>query len=164
MTDKKTLYILLPVAAVIWGVILYQIISGLSPDVPRKRHTLKATDGDVIKMDSVDKELLLNYRDPFYSVNEEIYKPRLTETGIVKKQSTQDKKQPSAKLDQYQIRYFGVMQNPKTQKKMALVILNGAYHYVEKGTEIDFFKIIQITPDSIGISVENRISYIHKRK
>jgi hypothetical protein len=164
LTDKKNLYILLPAVAVVWGMILYRIINGLSPDQPKALYAVKETGDDEIKIDSLDNELLLNYRDPFYSISEEIYKPVLSETNLTRKQSTLEKKDTPLKLERFQIKYFGMMQNHKTQKKMALIILNGAYHYVEKGTEVDLFKIVQITPDSIGISIENQTHYFRKKK
>lgn len=65
MKGKKSLFLLLPLVAVIWGLIIYRMVDFTKT----KPHIFNSGNADVLSSDSVlypkQQKLLLNYSDPF---------------------------------------------------------------------------------------------------
>lgn len=162
MNNKKTVYFLLPAVVVIWAIIGYRIINGLSAEPPQKKY-YQVEQVKQVAIDTMSYPLSLNYRDPFYTA----YTPKAVTKKIVKTKSA-PKKAPSKRIiksssvDWSKVKYFGMIKDPKSQKQSALLIINGSYQYVAPGMIIDEFEIKSITSDSVGMVSDDELKYIRK--
>jgi len=120
MKNKKSIYILLPVVLIIWGLILYRFLSfsgattieeATSYNYAVKPLAVKPRDSFVINV---------NYRDPFLG---KMYVP----AGSKSRNSGRGRKKLTAAepLQWPTIVYKGIVSDTKNKKKVFMVIING---------------------------------------
>lgn len=148
---------------VIWAIIGYRIINGLSPEAPQRKY-YRAEQVQNIKEDTVVRLLTLNYRDPFYTA----YTPKATPKKVIVKEKVPTKApsrrttKKTSNINWSKVRYFGMIKDPKSKKQTALLIINGNYQYVEPGMVVDEFEIKSISSDSVGVISDDELKYIKK--
>ncbi|SNT14129.1 hypothetical protein SAMN05421640_2482 [Ekhidna lutea] len=162
MKGKKNIYILLPAVIVVWGLILYRVISSLSgPELTiSKKYD---TNYEAVTRDTTSYTLSYNYRDPFFTYQKRKYTPnKVSETKEDKKRPSKSKNKLVSKIDWSQIKYFGLIENQKTNNIKALVLIKGNYHYVEKNEDIENYNVFFISKDSIGLLSEGEKKYFKR--
>jgi hypothetical protein len=145
--NKKLTYVLIPLVAVVWGLIFYKIylqINGADDEI--KTYALKQNSLTVVPSDTA--RLKLNYRDPFlsYSFNHVAvrmsgFASSLQNTSVVK---TPDFVWPA-------IKYGGMIVNSKTKRKTGLIDLENSNLLVKEGEEVKGYKVVQLFADSVVI-------------
>jgi hypothetical protein len=131
MKNKKSIYILLPLVLIIWGLIIYRFLSFSTADITEdtassnyslKPIVLKPRDSFIIKV---------NYRDPFLG---RMYSPPTKLTANLRK--SRKKTTIAEPLQWPSVIYKGIVSDTKNKKKVFMVIINGTtYLMSEKDKE-----------------------------
>ncbi len=148
MKNKKLTYVLIPLVAVVWGLIFYKIylqVKGPGNEaqiIPLKSEGIVTVAPDTIR-------LKLNYRDPFLSysfdhekINRPVFASSLpTDVPIVRK----------PEFIWPSIKYDGMIVNSKTKRKTGLLSFETASYLVKEGDEVKGYKIVKLFADSVII-------------
>ncbi len=143
--------ILLPVTIVIWVFIMYKVISVIFSD----NDNITITQNNKIKKDKVEItsdtiRLLLNYPDPFLSVNS------YTKQGSPKKNSASRRNAASKKKNVVwpKVTYLGALQNNSSGQYSANLSIDGKSVILSKGSEKGGVKLIDVCYDSVLLSFQ----------
>lgn len=159
MKNKKLVYVLLPLVAIIWGVIIYRIyvqmsdkdngaVAGFVLPASKTADTLP----DTVK-------LLLNYRDPFQSYSfQRQYQPKPNRGMDVFAET----KQPKPEFVWPDIKFNGLIVNSQNKSKTGLFSFNGKSILVKEGDVVEGYKIIKLFNDSVTVGV-NKLKKTFKR-
>jgi hypothetical protein len=158
MKNKKLLYILIPCTLLLWGMIVYKIVSVVSSDnasaVKNEAYT-SITPNNVI---SDTFSLHPSYRDPFLG---NIHRDISFKHKVIAKQTT------IPTFTKYvrpfpQIIYSGIIKNAKSNKQLVMVQINGQSHIMKIGDIIGAVELTKVFRDSIGVEFENEMRFILK--
>ncbi|MFI5161252.1 MAG: hypothetical protein ACHQHN_08235 [Sphingobacteriales bacterium] len=151
MKHKKMTYLLGVVVVLVWGLIIYRLVSSASNDDPAPvfaGSTKKQPYNDY----SVPKDtthLLLNYRDPFGLV-------KFKDTDAMPVKRILHKSPAPALIKPAMnwgfIQYAGYVRNPASKKLIALVTINGKNETLAEGESKERVKLIKNFRDSIKVS------------
>lgn len=159
MKNKKiTIYLLLPVTVVIWGVVAFSIVGKLNGDKSQQVEyfrEIQVTE-DINLRDSI--VLIANYRDPFLgnSATRKSQAPKV-KTSLHEKAFT-DKRKTQKPVQWPEIIYGGVIINTQQDKNTGLVKLDGKEYLVHVDEQINGIVFLSIYKDSI------RVEYLKHRK
>lgn len=166
MKNKKTVYFLLPVVTLIWGIVFYRIFSAthssddnnMSKDIP-----LPYSRPDHSRLDTFN--IFANYRDPFVGrINSSYQEP--TERVEIRKNEPPVK--PPEKIVQPikwpAIIYGGMIKNQKSNKQLVLVQINGQDKLMQEGNMVSGVELIRIFKDSIELAFEKEKKIIKNRQ
>jgi len=130
MKNKKSIYILLPVVLLIWGLVIYRLFDFTADDIPDgtplnfKVKPLAIKPKDTFSIN-------VNYRDPFLG---KMYLP-VQGKKTIKKASTTKQTPP---LIWPSIVYKGIVSDNKNKKKVFMLIISGqTFLMSEKDTQLD---------------------------
>jgi len=157
MNQKSLRYILLGGVVLIWGIIIFRVINGLSTDDPVnlvKKKTISFNYNT-----TKDSFLLLaNYPDPFIPENIAI-----NETGndllSLPKEPVINNNPPAPKKPEFDIQliqYHGMIANPETKMKLAVVNIAGKEYTAREGDKIEPVSIRKITKGGLIVFVEGK--------
>lgn len=162
MKGNKSVYILLPVVAIVWGLIAYRVVkyvdsdssgASIAPVVDMK------FEGEKFEGDTFS--ILANYSDPFEYAKVQT-NPLLTHQA---KPSDSHPKQTKTSTHKFPtLIYKGSIKNKKNGKVIALITVNNTTKNVMKGETFDGLKIIKINNDSIKIRYGAKELWIYKNK
>ncbi|MFI5219067.1 MAG: hypothetical protein ACHQNT_06225 [Bacteroidia bacterium] len=145
MKNKKTVYILLPLAVLIWGIIIYKIILSLSPDetaMSSEQFNLPAATSS----NAPDTfSIIANYRDPFLGKQASL-NPAPVKALVIKKTL------PPVSKPWPDIKYNGTMKNASSKKEFAFVQINGKEYIMKLNEEEDDIKLLKIFKDSAVVA------------
>ena len=164
--NPNTKYVLIGLAVLIWGLIIYKVVSGLSGnDIPIPQHTYRSLTRS--NTDTAYTLLADNYADPFF--NDLLPVDTITQEPVdsndAQNHSSMEavKKEASYPVQQIAvepapaIRYNGYIYNPATKKKTALITYNGRSMYVGIADQLDDqTKIIRINAQELVVTVNGR--------
>ena len=167
MNKKKLNYILLPLVLLIWGWVIYTVVSGFSND--NEGYVLQSS-LPTVQMEEMTQDtfvLLANYRDPFLKRTYTNYSSGSSTTNNNPKKQTNNKKAETEKpkkkpVDFSFIRYGGRVKNQKTGKHVGMLNVNGRDFLVNEGEMVGQVKLIQLLEDSIKVSYQNNYAFIKK--
>lgn len=158
MKNKKLTYVLILAVLVVWGLIVYRVVSGLRSDsdnLPVATAPIKKEPYNDYSIPKDTTRLLLNYRDPF---------------GLAKQKDTSktlpghDRKVAGTVLKPVFnwgfIKYFGYMRNPGSKKLVAIFNINGKNVNMAEGETIDKVKLIKNMGDSVKVSCDGKTKFI----
>ena len=141
MKNKKLTYILIPLVLIIWGYLIYKIVSGLTGGdneiiVPKSQLLLAVPDtlGSEPKEIFVLKEVA---RDPFLNT---VYKKRI---------ENKTKKIVRKKVSWPEIRYLGLVSNESDKKSIGLIEIEGNNFFFEKGDSNQDITLIKIDKNQV---------------
>jgi hypothetical protein len=136
MKNKKSIYILLPIVLLIWGLVVYQFFSF------SKNEAVVVSENNDFAFKSIEfktrdtSSINVNYRDPFlgkmYSGN----------TNVVSKKSVGSRKPvlPKTPIILQTILYKGIISDTKDKTRVFMLIINGRTYLMKKGdSESDVF-------------------------
>ena len=159
MKNKKLIYVLLPAAVLIWGIILVKIIIRIKR--PEKNILLNQTVGqpatDAIRKDSIT--LIANYRDPFLGdgntqvkSSRKVVEPK-DRAFKLRKESVQNIKWP-------EILYYGTITTKRDDQHTGLVRLGDNDFLIHKSDFIEDILFVEIFPDSIKVKYQGELKTI----
>ncbi len=141
MKNKKALYVLLPVVVVIWGLIIFKVFSYTNEEPefsPYSKTNIGKDKGEVLQENFV---LDLNYEDPFK-----------TKVGI-RKTTTAENYKPKIKSNRAirwpEIKYYGIVRNEKTARKVVSVGIGGRSYLMKEGEEKEKVRLVRVYGDSV---------------
>jgi len=147
MKNKKSIYLLLPVVLLIWGLVIYQFFSFSNEPAPNAEEqnysleTLKIKERDTIP-------IVVNYRDPFLG---KMYGPHQKTVGV-KKTKRPVKETPP--LVWPAIIYKGIVSDTKNEKKVFMLIINGRTFLMKKGSTENEILLIDGTKESVSVKYQ----------
>ena len=157
MKNKKTVYVLLPAVAIIWGIVIYRVFSGLHSSNENYKmntnfNTSVNTNSSVLDTFSISA----NYRDPFLgrmiSVN----------ANSIQKNETPKVEKVIQQIKWPTIIYNGMIKNQKSKKELALVQIGGKDNIMKAGETAEGIKIQKIYKDSIEVVFEKEKKAVRK--
>ncbi len=151
MKNTKITYLLIGIVILIWGIIVFRLVSTVTDD-----HTTKTKYSNNIarkeKEINENYKLKLNYRDPFLGKS---YKKELPKRKIIKKPIITV---PTINLDGIQLK--GVIRNNK--HKIAIVNFNGQEQLIKEGDTYNNIRFVKYYNDSIVLMVGKTRSVLKK--
>ncbi|HEY8402742.1 MAG TPA: hypothetical protein VIK89_15845 [Cytophagaceae bacterium] len=168
MKNKNITYLLGVTVLVIWGIVFYRIFNGLSTDntiiSAPVREVVEFS--DEIILDSFT--LIANYRDPFLGAwghtRNNVERPVNYATTKVSKVKKEEPvvKEPEIPMDWSFISYDGIVKNPKTNKNVILLSVNGRQYMASENETVDGVTIIKYFTDSIKVSYQGKTHSIRR--
>lgn len=158
MKNKKVLYILLPLAIIIWGVIIYRIYTSL-----QKKETKVALSDNISSApkslyENEEFTLEANYRDPFLGQKIEVVQNKLPNPKPI---SNPEVKPVMEKIWPNLV-YKGIIKNLKSSKQMILMEMNGNEFILKGGDTINGLQLKRITKDSILVAFGKDLKTFYK--
>lgn len=159
-------YLLIGLVALIWGLIIYKVIRGLSGDDPPPAAT-KIKPPQTADTLSTYQLTIASYPDPFsnelITVEEEITGTSVPGGAKTATGSMPANPQPAPVIaapppvPPPAIKYSGYIYNPQTRKKMAMITVNGRGLNVSINERIDDkTKVLDITDQKITVSFNGK--------
>src|SRR3954466_12525292 len=145
MKNKKMLYILIPGALIVWGLIIAKIVGNMHSDESRvvsQGSAMTTTEEALSDTFSIHPI----YRDPFLGKVQTVYNntgpvtPKVISTPVVKAMTPW----PS-------IVYSGIIKNQKLKKELVLLEISGQSHTMKIGETIDGILLSKAYQDSVEV-------------
>lgn len=157
MKGKKSLFLLLPLVAVIWGAIIYRLV-----DFTKTKPIINNKNVAVLAADSIlypkQKKLLLNYSDPFLK---NIAKNSEAENSNGAISLFKTNPEPEKKVVVWPaISYGGIIENKSTQ--FAIIKIDEKKVVTSQGQSVSGMVIKYIYKDSIIIEKEKELKTFFK--
>lgn len=143
MKNRKLLYFLLPAVAVIWGVIIYRVISFLSHDAREQIISEKSSKNRNSSAISDTFSLLLKYPDPF----------GLTSVGGQGTQLKTNKQSPLWPS----VTFYGAISTGNGQARFASVRINGNEAIMKRGDTFGGIKLLAVKGSGIRVSYKGMV-------
>ena len=149
MKNKKNIYFLLPAVLIVWGILIYKVVSGLNPSEQHSQaieptgqftpKSFKKTETFTIKAD---------YRDPFLGT-------------LQKKKTTKTKRKTSPVVEEESIPfpniiYKGIISPKNKNEKVFLIIVNGQQHLFKSNTTFSEVKLLNGNPKDITVQFQDQ--------
>lgn len=164
MKNKKLTYILLPLAALLWGIIIYKIVS-YKTDEPEIYYSGDTKEKQTEKTNEPDTfSLYANYKDPFlYKIpSYKPYKHKKTNNKNIRK-NRQIKRNIEKKVIKWpKIVYGGMIKNQPSDRIIVIVKVNNSEKLMREGEIVDSVQLLKVYRDSIRVKLNNEIKTIVK--
>jgi hypothetical protein len=165
--DNKKLktYIMLVLAVIIWGYAGFSFFRTFSDKKNQDISTDYHISADNSNSGLADTFMLLsNYQDPFLGRSlarstSSLQAPVRTRPAVLKKEEVK----PAVITDFSFISFIGMVINPGTGKRVALVDLKGRQHMVSEGEQIEQVTFVKCFSDSIKVSYHDETKFIKRR-
>lgn len=160
MKNKSITYLLLAVVVAIWGGIFFKVFSSLaSPNQPVTR-AAKVGPIEIIAENKPSVfTIRADYRDPFLGHRAVDHS---TEDKPVVVKVAKKKAEPKVAPDMSFVKYFGLIRNSGSQKKIGLISIHNQEFMIGDGEEVSGVKCLKHYKDSIIISFQGRRACIKK--
>lgn len=157
MQHKRLLYVLLPSVLLIWGIIIYRILQAVRGEDTAAYASLPArTDQGFQQSDPDTIALLANYADPFLSSSRRSVNSSassfLTARPTIQPSNAITAHPPASVPSFPEVTYLGLIQNGKSNRKVALLRIAGKEYFMEQKRQQDGIILNQIYPDSIRVT------------
>lgn len=155
MKNKKLTYILIPLVLMVWGTIIYRIVSvgEVDKDYSKAYTSLDENETNGILTDTF--EIHTNYRDPFLGnrtrksiSSENVQTSFTTSSNIISNNATVSVRSSIKWPD---IVYSGLIKNQKSNKQLALVQIDGQANIMKLGDVVGEITLSKIFRDSIEV-------------
>lgn len=128
MKNKKSIYILLPIVLLIWGMLIYQFFSFSAPEDSLENVPMEFNIKPLKLKERTPFFINVGYRDPFLG---KMYAAPVTspkKSVVIKKHI-----KPEETLVWPSIHYKGTISDTKDKKKIFVMIIDGHNFYMKKG-------------------------------
>ena len=156
MKNKKYIYLLIPLTIVIWGLIIYKIVSYKGDGYESFKKEIKNNNTQDIIISDDTFSLFLNYPDPFLKQKE------LPIKSNTKRQDHLKNKNIKKHINWPKIKYNGVVCNTVTDKKKINIRINGMDYIMSKNEIIENVKLLKSSNDSIILLYQNIKKVVYK--
>ena len=153
MKSKKSIYFLLPIVLLIWGMLIYQFFSYTSPEVIDVQEELPL----FVKIDYKEPDtttLDINHRDPFTGKLENTN--RKASSSNVKAANQPKTQILSTPEVQTQIEYKGIVSDVANKKKVFMVIIDNQTFLMKQGDKENEVELINGNRESITIKLKGK--------
>jgi hypothetical protein len=143
----------------IWGLIFYKIFAHVGDDGGIVSHGVQNTAKKVNPKDTFT--ILANYRDPFLDHN---YRPIIQRTGadhVLEPKGVSQKSNPVIE-NIPDIKYFGLIANPKSKRKVGLFKMSNKDLLLKEGDAFNDLIIARLFNDSVMITFHKSKKTIKK--
>lgn len=156
---KKNIYILLPIVILVWGFVFYQLY-GYFFSTPSYANTEEKT---IINIDEIKKDtfsIVANYRDPFLSQKRA---QTVNHRVAVKTNGSKTKKNSTPTVLKWpSIQYKGMIKNNNSERRVAIVTVDGKERIVKEGTTLNELKVVKIEKETITVFFQDEQKTINK--
>jgi len=170
MKNKKLVFLLLPLACAVWGVVMYRIMQAFdnsSDQVDVEQQEIpKAIVTEKVLPDTFS--LMLGYKDPFLNgVRKDppvIFQPISLppKSAPVVKSNTSPE---SAVAPEWpQVEYMGLIENKVQRTKVAMVSIGGVHHLLQEGQVVKRVRVLEVMKDSMKVSFGKEVKCISLHK
>ena len=156
------LYILIPLTALLWGMIIYKIMNAVNGTEEAVFQPLSV---DVQKSEMISDTFTIaaNYRDPFNS--KEIKKISIQNNSIQPNNNIQIKnkiEKPVVSVSMPNVVYMGMIKNQKQNKQIVMIQINGTINNMKAGDKIDGVELVKIYKDSVEMKFNKERFFVKK--
>lgn len=158
MKNKKSIYILLPLVVLIWGVLIYQFFN-LSSDkeTPVSNATFEVKSYQFIKPDTIS--INTNYRDPF--LGKMYSKPAVSSKKVyIKKNVVPFDNNLKPEIIQPSIIYKGIVSDTKDNYQVFMVLIDDKTYLMKKGQTENGLQLLSGNRTSIKIKYNKKTQVI----
>ncbi len=160
MKGNKSVYVLLPVVAIVWGLIAYRVVKYVgpgnteiaSPPVAEVKFEPEKFEGDTFS-------ILANYSDPFLGAPVPVKKI----TVVAQKPKPVTKPAPKPETPWPQVAFHGLIKNKDSKKTYALLTVNGKMKSFSEKDEWQGIKIIKADKDSVVLGYNKQKKSFRKK-
>ena len=150
---KNTVYLLIPLVTIIWGVIIYKIFFLGNPVIEEgNTSTFQLSGIEKDTLNAMKFELVQNYDDPFLGRKKMVKSvPKSVKSKSIVK--TAPPKWPD-------VRFNGCVSNEDAM--LAYLSIRGTTYLAVKGEKLDDIEILELRNDSILLSYKNKSKWLKK--
>ncbi len=161
MKNKKVTYLLLALVAVVWGLIIKEVLVRVNGDNSNNfnyHKTITNTAPTNLSLDTFS--IVANYRDPFLGTIKRA--PASKKKRIPSKKKTVKKPQPAPKpvTDWSFVQYYGLA--TKDGSSLAWMQLYGKSYHMKPGETNQNVKLLSINKDSIQVEFKGEKKFIKR--
>lgn len=161
LKGKKSLYVFIPLNAIVWGLVAYRIYSYFKDDsslsdvgefniiVPKQ-----------LVSDSLGYILDLNYEDPFLKEEPKVQKKQSIGNDVHKKVTIP---KPTVPEKTYDVKYLGLISNTSSGATTALISIDGKSYIGKAGNSIEGVKLESINSSFMIIKIGKQRLTINKQ-
>lgn len=153
MKSKKSIYILLPIVLVIWGMLIYQFFSYSSSEVVEQQEELPL----FVKIDYKEPDttaLEINHRDPFTGKLESTIDNATPSNGkLINSPKIHIEKAPQVET---QIEYKGIVSDAANKMKVFMVIIDNQTYLMKQGDKENEVELINGNRETITIKYKGK--------
>ena len=163
MREKKKLYILLPLVALVWGVIGFRVYEYYTANQP-ETETEIMINKTPLKSGSDSFSLFNDYPDPFLGEVLRVSLPG-SRSGSHKKVALPIVKLPVKAPEVIRwpvVQYKGTIKSEKNGKVYAVVTINNRERLVKEKDLVDGLAVFSIRKDSIGLDMKGERRFFRK--
>ena len=160
MKNKKAIYFLLPLVLIIWGLIIYRIVSGSASD----NYVQSAAVNIPLKLnqEKVDTfSIYADYSDPFLDYIWEFDDSGSDEEAVVEEIVPVIEKPPII-INWPKISFGGIVKNQKSNKQVIIINIGEVGHLMKAGDVVSGVTLKKVFNDSIQVSFEKENKTIVK--
>ncbi len=162
MKNKKMLYILVPLTALLWGMIIYKIMNAVNGTGEAVFQPL-SVDVQQSEMISDTFTIEANYRDPFNS--KEVRKVSIQTNSLLQNNNIQTKnkiEKPVVSVSMPNVVYMGMIKNQKQNKQIVMIQINGNINNMIVGDKIDGVELVKIYKDSVEMKYNKERFFVRR--
>jgi hypothetical protein len=157
MKNKKSIYILLPVVLLIWGVVLYQFFSFSVPDEVVESASKEFTIKPFKIKERASFSINVNYRDPFLG---SAYNPEKNTKDNPHRNQKKKAPKPEETIVWPVIQYKGMLSDPKEKKKRFMLVISGKNYFMKAGDTQDEIFLKDGDKESIYVRYKGNLNLI----
>ena len=157
MKNKKNIYILLPAVLIVWGILIFKLISGLNPTTPTSQNSQQVGQFTPKQLTQAETfTIQADYRDPFLGTFEK-----------KKQRAVKRNTQPSAKIETTpfpSIEYKGIVSPKGKNEKVFLVRINGTQHLFKRNNKFNDVKLLKGNAQEITLQFQKQVQTFQLEK
>lgn len=162
MKNKKSLYILVPLLILVWGLIIQQIVSGVDDSEPMVTPVQTVKNISKPVKDTSNYVLLLDYKDPFKAGHANVVREQKNEAITTNRPARVPKPIKESKPIVWPTLKYGGMVKSSNKKEVGLLMINGRNHLIKKGDLVKGISIINCTKSEVELSYQNEKKTLNK--
>ena len=145
MKKKQAVYVLLPLVIIIWGIVIWKIVYGVSSKVMETKPEVLATGKVALSTDSVNVELSFNYEDPFLKHSS------FDDSQKVQKIEKVNESENTRLVQWPVVEYRGALKSRKKKSLVGMIKIGDKEYLVREKQEVNAIYVFHISNDSIGL-------------
>lgn len=136
LKSKKSLYVLIPLTLVIWGIVAYNIYTGLNPEFP----PVEPVDRSRFRESEINEKQLETFLEPEY--NPFSGKTYVSKKELVRSSKNENKQRRIQPIKWPQVTYLGFIKDKASRKKVAAFKVNGNIRTFKNRETIDSLALV----------------------
>jgi hypothetical protein len=157
MKNKKSIYILLPVVFLIWGVVLFQFFSFSTPDEVVTNTSTEFSVKPFKLKERVSFIINVDYRDPFLG---RIYNTQVVTKGSANKVKAKKEPKPEEAIVWPSIQYKGMLSDTKEKNKRFMLVIAGKNYFMKTGDTQEEIFLKNGDKESIYVTYKGNLNLI----